>query len=224
MMASVSSVNIAARTMSVQYAEMPTGIGKRPVDGAVELREPGPKAGGLGSGVVGDHIGDRRHHGGTNQAVYAVARETLDLFEKDLGRPLDDGSFGENLTTCELDVDHAVLGERWRIGESAVVQVTCPRIPCGTFRGWVGERGWLKRFTEIGRAGAYLRIVSTGFVRSGDPIEIVHRPDHAVTVAVAFRAVLREPALLPDLLAAGDDLTDELRGIVASGTTFRLDP
>ena len=43
----------------------------------VEVRAPGSKAHGLGSGLVGDYIGDRRAHGGNDQAVYAYAVEDL---------------------------------------------------------------------------------------------------------------------------------------------------
>ena len=52
----------------------PTAIDKKPVD-SFEVRDPGPKHGGLGSGVVGDEIGNPKHHGGALQAVYAYARE-----------------------------------------------------------------------------------------------------------------------------------------------------
>ena len=125
------------------------------------MRDPGPKRGGLGSGVVGDDVVSRKHHGGSRQAVYAVAREELDWWGATLGRELVDGMFGENLTTQGLDVDAAVVGERWRVG-SALLEVTGPRIPCATFRAWMGEPGWVRRFTERGRTGAYLAVVERG--------------------------------------------------------------
>ena len=46
------------------------------------------------------------------------------------------------------------------------------------------------------------RVVESGQVRAGGPIEIVSRPDHDVTVSVSFRALTIEPDLLPRLLAA----------------------
>ena len=61
-------------------------------------------------------------------------------------------------------------------------------------------------------------------MRAGDPIEVVHRPDHDVTVALTFAAVVRDATLLPSLRAAWRDLGDELRGVVESGRTYRLDP
>ncbi|MCW2549165.1 MAG: hypothetical protein JWN96_3625 [Mycobacterium sp.] len=221
-MPTVVSVNIARQSEAVPYTKVPTAIGKLPTEGRVEVREPGTKRGGLGSGLVGDVIGNHRHHGGSEQAVYAYARESLDHWQAELGHPLRDGIFGENLTTAGLDVDGAVLGEQWRIGESLVLQVTCPRIPCGTFRGWMGERGWLRRFVDARRPGTYLRVVAPGAMSAGDPIELIHRPEHGVTVALTFRAIIREPDLLPDLAAAGADLTAELRKIVDTGRTYRI--
>ncbi|NEC27022.1 MOSC domain-containing protein [Streptomyces sp. SID8111] len=204
------SVNLG-RPQAVAYTSQPdglTGIDKRPVDGPVRVSAPGPKGVG-GSGLAGDAVCEKRHHGGDDQAVYAVAREDLDEWERILGRALPDGSFGENLTTEGIDVSGALIGERWGIGEEVVLEVTSGRIPCRTFQGHLGEKGWVKRFTERGAPGAYLRVVHPGEIRAGDPVRIVHRPDHEVTVALQFRAVTTERTLLPRLLAAGPALHPE---------------
>jgi MOSC domain-containing protein YiiM len=200
-----------------------TGIGKQPTNGRVEVRAPGPKMTGLGSGLVGDFIGDGTHHGGDDQAVYAFQREDLDEWERRLARELPNGFFGENLTTVGLEVNHARLGERWRVGNDVVLQVTSPRIPCSTFRGWVGEKGWAKIFTAAGRPGAYLRVITPGSIRAGDSIEVIHQPDHDVTIAMAFRASTTERALLPRLLEAGDDLDPALRQEALSWPRFALE-
>jgi MOSC domain-containing protein YiiM len=193
-----------------------TGIGKQPTFEPVEVRAPGPKTTGLGSGLVGDFIGDGKHHGGIGQAVYAFQREDLDEWEQRLGRALPNGFFGENLTTVGLEVNEALLGERWRVGSELVLQVTTPRIPCSTFRGWMGEKGWARTFTAAGRPGAYLSVIAPGTIMTGDAIEVVRRPDHDVTISMAFRAATTERALLPRLLEAGDDLDPQLRRTVLS--------
>lgn len=167
------------------------------------------KGDGRGSGLVGDQIGDGRHHGGDDQAVYAFAGEELDGWAARLGRDLPDGWFGENLTTEGVAVDDAELGEVWRIGDVELV-VTVPRIPCRTFATHLGERGWVRTFTEHGRVGAYLAVRTPGTLRAGTPIE-VSRPGHGVTVTEAFRALTTERDLLPGLLRAGDDVTGDLR-------------
>ncbi|MEU2062231.1 MOSC domain-containing protein [Streptomyces sp. NPDC013455] len=204
------SVNLG-RPRPVPYTDQPqgvTGIDKQPVDGPVRVAAPGRKGTG-GSGLAGDTVCDLRHHGGDDQAVYAFAREDLDDWERELGRPLANGCFGENLTTDGLDVSGALIGERWRIGAEVVLEVTSGRIPCRTFQGHLGERGWVKRFTRKGATGAYLRVIEPGELRAGDAVEIVHRPDHGVTAAMEFRAVTTERHLLPRLLAAGGALHPE---------------
>lgn len=185
-----------------------TGIDKQPVDGPVAVTTPGPKGTGA-VGLAGDRVYDVRHHGGTDQALYAYAREDLDGWQAELGRTLANGVFGENLTTVGLDVNDALIGERWRVGSDVVLEVSCPRIPCATFQGWLEREGWIKRFTQAVLPGAYLRVITPGEIRTGDPVEIAHRPDHEVTVALVFRAMTREPDLLPWLLAA-DALPDEI--------------
>ncbi|NEE39735.1 MOSC domain-containing protein [Streptomyces sp. SID7982] len=186
-----------------------SGIDKRPVEGPVEVRDPGPKGVG-GSGLSGDAVSDLRHHGGSDQAVYAFAREDLDDWERELGgRTLANGVFGENFTTLGLDVSGALIGERWRVGADLVLEVTSGRIPCRTFAEHVQEKGWVRRFTQRGVTGAYLRVIEPGAVRAGDPVEIVHRPDHEVTAALQFRASTTERTLLPSLLAAGEALHPE---------------
>ena len=167
------------------------------------LRRPGPKRGGLGSGLEGDYIGDVRHHGGDQQAVYAFAREELDWWGAELGRALPDGQFGENLTTLGLDVDGALVGERWAVGDEVVLEVAGPRIPCATFQHRMGERGWVRRFTRVGRSGAYLSIVEEGLVRAGDEVRVVSRPAHDVTVPVAFRAFTGDLDAARHVLAVG---------------------
>ena len=206
----VRNVNAGRAEHNPARSALPTGIRKRPVDGAVQIREPGPRRGGAGSGVVGDFIGNSTHHGGTDQAVYAFAREELDFWERELGREIPDGSFGENLTLSGFDVDGARLGDRWRIGD-VVLQVTDARIPCGTFRAVMEVRGWLRRFTERGRSGAYLRVVSLGAVRAGTAVELVRRSGHGVGVVDAFRAQTTERDRMPELLRAGEDLCEQLR-------------
>ena len=196
------SVNIAhVRENPFKPADV-TGIDKRPVTEPVHISAPGMKDGGAGSGLAGDTIGDTEHHGGDDHAVYAYAREDLDRWERELDRPISSGSFGENLTTQGVDVNGALIGERWRIGDDVELEVTFPRVPCATFRGWMGIHGWLRTFTEAAIPGTYLKVTAPGAVSAGDAIVVSHRPAHDVTVALLFRALTLEPELMPTLTAA----------------------
>ncbi|HEX5384603.1 MAG TPA: MOSC domain-containing protein [Propionibacteriaceae bacterium] len=222
-MAKVDSVNLGRPRPNPHKEVGWTGIGKQPTDGPVEVRAPGPKSTGQGSGLVGDFIGDGKHHGGDDQAVYAFQREDLDEWERRLRRDLPNGFFGENLTTIGLDINNARIGERWRIGDEVVLQVTAPRIPCATFRGWMGEKGWAKIFTAAGRPGAYLKVITPGAIRAGDPIEVISRPDHDVTVTLLFKATTTERELLPRLLAAEAYLDQETIEMARQRKIFLLD-
>ena len=187
-----------------------TGIDKRPVPGPVLVTAPGPKGTGA-VGLEGDRVYDVANHGGPDQAVYAYAREDLDGWQAELGLPLPSGSFGENLTTAGIDVNGALIGERWRVGRNLLLEVSCPRIPCGTFQGWLGRSGWIRQFTEAARPGAYLRVIEPGRISPGDPVTIERRPAHDVTCALTFRALTTEPDLLPRLIgvdAMPEDITE----------------
>ena len=182
-----------------------TSIEKHAVEGPVRARR---------LGLDGDQVSDVANHGGVDQAVYAFAREDLDHWAEVLGKPIRDGLFGENLTTSGYDVNAAELGERWRVG-SVVLEVASVRTPCNDFKGWMGETGfdntaWVKRFAAEGRPGPYLRVIEEGVLRAGDPIEVVHRPGHGVTVSHMFRAITTDRHLLPDLLVV-DGLVAEAR-------------
>ncbi|PSL00956.1 MOSC domain-containing protein YiiM [Murinocardiopsis flavida] len=179
-MALVGSVNVGTAVDADWAGRLKrTAIDKRPAPGRVAVHT---------LGLDGDEQADLANHGGPDQAVYAYAREELDLWSERLGRPLRDGVFGENLTTTGLEVSRARIGERWRIG-SALLEVTVPRTPCSVFKAWLDdEPGWVKRFSEEARTGAYLRVVEEGEVAAGDPVITEYRPDHGIDLTTAFRA------------------------------------
>jgi len=177
-----------------------SGIDKRPVDGPVPL---------LTGGFAGDFIGDGARHGGPDQAVYAYAEEDAAWWSAEFGRSIRLGGFGENLTTYAVDVTGAVIGEQWQVG-SALLQVTKPRTPCATFAGFWGVPDLIRRFTVRAAPGAYLRVLREGEVGAGDPVEVVDRPAHGVTIGEVFRATSLEPELLPRLLDA-EDLPEPIR-------------
>ncbi|MFZ6992545.1 MOSC domain-containing protein [Curtobacterium sp. RRHDQ66] len=162
-----------------------TAIDKRPVEGPVRVRP---------LGLYADVQADRKHHGGEDQAVYAYADEDAAHFADLLDRPIPAGLFGENLRTSGIDVTGAVTGERWLVGDTLLLEVTIPRIPCGTFARRLGVDKWVKRFTEEGRPGAYFRVVKSGPVAAGDPITVLERPDHGVTIGDMFAGLTPDQA------------------------------
>ena len=190
----VISVN-TGRAVKVDWATSldRTAIDKRPVTG------PSRRVAVRRLGLDGDEQADLSNHGGPEQALYVYAREDLDWWGDQLGRTLRDGLFGENITTTGLEVTNALIGERWRLG-TALVQVTSCRIPCVTFRNFTGEKGWVRRFAQAGRPGAYLRVLTEGMVAPGDAVTVLSRPGERVTVSEAMRAYYGDAEVMQRLL------------------------
>ena len=193
-----------------------TAIDKRPQPGAIVVDT---------LGLVGDQQVDTRFHGGTDQAVYAYATEDLSVWARELDRDLSYGCFGENLSTEGIDVTGALIGERWAIG-TVVLSVTAPRVPCRTFQGFLDEPQWVKRFTVKGWPGAYLSVAVPGEIQAGDRIEVVHRPDHDVTIADLFavlsgdRERLARVAACPDLTAKSREKIAAIVAAVDAGSAL----
>jgi MOSC domain-containing protein YiiM len=192
--ARVLSVNLAEpRTLQRRGRPVRTGIWKRPAQGTVRV---------AASGLGGDFVGDRRAgHGAPDKTVYSYAREDYDWWEAELERGLQPGTFGENLTVERLAASGAEVGERWRAG-TALLEVTGPRLPCWKLGVKMGDPKFVKRFGAELRLGAYLRVLEEGDVAAGDPVEVVQRPGHGVTVDLVGRAMLGERELAPRLLEA----------------------
>jgi MOSC domain-containing protein YiiM len=185
-----------------------SGMDKRPAAGPV-------RAGRLG--MAGDTVCDRKAHGGPHRAAYAYADEDARWWAAELRRAVRPGNFGENLTTSGLDVTGSLIGERWAIG-SAVFEVSTPRLPCRVFAGFWNIPDLIRRFIEHGCPGAYLRVVVEGHVTAGDPIAVVHRPDHGVTLGETFAALTTRPELLPRLDAVLDLLPPPIQETVGRRT------
>jgi len=203
----VVSVNVGQpRQISVRRGRpFMSSIVKDPVEGRVRA---------TGANLEGDRQADLTVHGGADKAVYVYAIEDIAWWAQALERPeVEPSWFGENLTTEGLDVSHSVVGERWRIGE-AEFEVSQPRLPCAKLGIRFGDGRMVKAFARASRPGAYLRILVEGTVGAGDPIELLHRPEHGVTVQLVSDAFLLDPSLQPEAAKAPElaaSLADELR-------------
>jgi MOSC domain-containing protein YiiM len=203
-MAKLISVNVGRpRPIPYRGKQVMTGIFKEPVEGRVAAR---------GTNLEGDVQANLRVHGGFDKAAYAYSREDYDWWEGELGRPLEPGTFGENLTTMGLDLNESAIGERWRVG-TVLLEVSEPRFPCFKLGYRMGTQRFVKRFAKARRPGCYLRIVEEGELGAGDQIEVVERPRHGVSIGLFAEAYLGERVLLRRLLAA-DQLSANWRSWV----------
>jgi MOSC domain-containing protein YiiM len=168
----VLSVNTgSARPVSGRPS--PSGIDKRPRTGRVAV---GPL------GLEGDTIVDLVNHGGEDQAVYLYSREDYAFWERELGRALPDGLFGENLSVEGLESGDVAVGERFACG-SLLLEVTSPRIPCSTFAAHVGVSDLPARFMAARRPGVYCRVLAEGDVGTGDVFAVTPYRGERVTLA-----------------------------------------
>ncbi len=153
-----------------------TAIDKRAVDGPVKVGK---------LGLYGDVQADRKHHGGIDQALYALAQEEIDYWEETLGRPFPAGQFGENLRVAG-PVDELEIGARVRVG-SVILEATSTRNPCSTFARWIGHATMVKEFSQREKAGVYFKVITTGRIKAGDRMEVISTPGHGVSCARWYR-------------------------------------
>jgi len=186
----VLSVNCAtARQMPIDGRLVPTAIGKRAVDGTVEVRP---------LGLAGDEQADLSVHGGLSKAVYAYPREHHAFWQTvraqarvaAWGAPVEPGLFGENLTVEGFTEDRLWVGDRLVLPH-CVLAVSEPRYPCFKFNAAMGFKHAAKLMWQSGFCGAYLAVIEPGTLRAGDSIELVRGP-REVNLRELFRA--RTPA------------------------------
>ena len=203
MSAHVVSVNVGRATpLATGRRVVPSAIAKAPVAGPVAVR---------GVNLEGDEQADKVNHGGPAQAVYAYGSEDIAFWSDVIGRELGSAPFGENLTLAGVDVSGARIGERWRVG-TAELRVAGPRVPCFKLEASIGVPGFQRAFLHAGRPGAYLAIACEGELQAGDAVEIVHRPEHDVTVALVIEALLLDRTRAGELEPARPDMLPKLAG------------
>ncbi len=192
---SLLSINAAeAQPLQIGERSARTGHFKQPQAGPVCIDQ---------TGVPGDFIGDLKHHGGPDQAVYLYSQEDIDWWSAELQRPLTPGFFGENLTLSHWWPALRV-GDRLRIGE-LLLEITAPRIPCSTLAARVGDNRFAKAFVRAERCGAYARVLTSGEVRAGDEVTVLAGDAVFPTINEVFRYCHSKglnPTFLRQLLAA----------------------
>jgi MOSC domain-containing protein YiiM len=175
----VVSVNVG-EPRQVEWAgrSVTTAIWKQPTDRRVTVDH---------DNLAGDAQADLRVHGGPDKAVYAYAVEDYRWWEVELDRHLEPGTFGENLTTAGVDLNHVVIGERWTVGTTEL-EVAQTRQPCFKLGIRMGDAAFVEHF-------------ETGELRVGDEIRLVSRPAHGLTAA-AFADIIDsgEPSEIGRLL------------------------
>jgi MOSC domain-containing protein YiiM len=172
------SINIGKeRTQQRRDYIETTGIYKMPVTEPVEIKT---------LGIEGDAICDTKHHGGPDQAVYVYGGADYAWWSDELGTELAPGTFGDNLTISDLESAKLNVGDYLHIGD-ITLQITSPRIPCGTFATRMGEPQWVKKFRAGERPGLYCRVIREGTVKAGDPVTVEKYNGETISILEMYR-------------------------------------
>ncbi len=155
----------------VQISVSRGGVPKRPI----------PEGEVMPLGIAGDVQAHPQIHGGPEQALLIVTAEGIDELIAQ-GFPLFFGALGENLTTRGLDRRELRIGQRYRVGD-VVIELTKVRGPCDTLN--VYGPGIQKAVYDQqvksgdassprwGLSGFYARVVRTGTIWPGAPIQLL---------------------------------------------------
>jgi MOSC domain-containing protein YiiM len=154
-----------------------TGIFKLPVQAPVKVTT---------LGLERDVIVSKRHHGGPDQAVYVYGWADYEWWSQELGQDLAPGTFGENLTISDLESARFHIGDYLHI-EQVTLQISAPRIPCGTFAARMRDPQWVKRFRRAERPGLYCRVIREGFVQAGNNVSIERYTEPTISIVEMFR-------------------------------------
>lgn len=146
------------------------GLPKRAVEGRVMLSE---------VRVDGDRWRNLVVHGGPRKAVLMASAELIDSLAA-RGFPVFYGAIGENLTVSGLDPHMWRAGQRYRVGQDAVIELTTLRSPCRNLdvygpeikaelydpqckAGDIASPRWA-------HGGFYARVVRPGVIQAGDRV------------------------------------------------------
>jgi len=122
------------------------------------------------SGIEGDRQRNLKYHGGPDRAV-CIYSEELYAWLVEQGIDVSAGQIGENLTTRGLDLQKLSSGDRLRVGESCIIEITKVRVPCSQLRKWDADLPEM----IVGRSGWVAKVIEEGTVRPGDPMHILPR-------------------------------------------------
>ncbi|MGG0668863.1 MOSC domain-containing protein [Lederbergia citrisecunda] len=200
----ICSLNVG-KPQDMQYGkkEITTGIHKKPVSDPVFLST---------LNFSGDGQADLVNHGGRDKAVCAYPFDHYPHWEKELGKPLNAGAFGENLTLQGLTEDVLCIGDSFQIGE-AVVQVSQPREPCFKLSLVHGRKDMPLLIQNTGYTGFYFRVLKEGVVSPSDELVHISRPASAITLTEANRLMHHDKNDLDGIrtLLKVDELSEDWR-------------
>ncbi|QBL12371.1 MOSC domain-containing protein [Campylobacter helveticus] len=128
-------------------------------------------------GILGfseNEIADMKNHEGSQKAVFANAINHYEIWEKFLGKKLNYGAMGENLSLSGVDEKSVCVGDIHRLG-SVILQVSEPRLPCVKISKVHQKSDFCAEIFESGLSGWYYRVLQEGTCKVGEKLEILEK-------------------------------------------------
>lgn len=125
-------------------------------------------------GVAGDRQRDTVGHGGPDRAICLFSLELIEQLQEE-GHPIQPGWVGENVTVSGIDWERMVPGERLRIGDTTVIELTSYTNPCSNVAMAFadGHFGRILQSSHPGWSRVYARVLTEGEVAAGDEVELL---------------------------------------------------
>ncbi len=122
-------------------------------------------------GIDGDRQEDTKHHGSPDQALCLWSLEVITELQAE-GHPIEPGNAGENLTIRGLEWSDVNRGDRFFVGDTVLIEITWPAIPCGKNSRWFADQNHRRIHHELhpGDARWYAKVVSGGSIQTGDAV------------------------------------------------------
>ena len=140
------------------------GVPKTPLDQATVTTD----------GVTGDRQRNTKSHGGPDRALCLFSADIIATLQAE-GHPIRPGDTGENVTIAGLDWSALAPGARLRLGPDVLIEITTYTTPCHHIAKYFhdGDSQHISQQHSPGRSRLYARVIETGPLRPGDPVELL---------------------------------------------------
>jgi MOSC domain-containing protein YiiM len=159
-----------------------TGIFKKPINEKIFLDE---------LGFYGDGVGNTRIHGGKDLAVCAYFVDHFPYWKTQLGREINPGAFGENLSLAGINETQIYIGDIFRLGE-AEIEVSQPRQPCHKLNKVFDLQAMACKIQTTGYTGCYLRVKKTGWIKPDSVFEKIHEGLGKISIEIVNMLMFKE--------------------------------
>ncbi len=136
--------------------------------------------------IEGDSFSNPVNHGTIDSVLYMMGQDALDAYGKLLGKKVDFGDLGENLSLDALDETKISVGDIFQIGE-VVAQATFPRIPCGKVNIRMQHPKGQQLLKDVGRSGIYFRILKPGKIYLQDQVARIEESKYPFLISELYQ-------------------------------------